>query len=218
MSAAEEWKRGHQEHNADRTARILSATKCLRVVRGFMNFDSVIDFGCGIGAWLEAAHTLGATRLVGIEGEWIRNTDTLIDKDLIRIADLATMPPFFAKDFDLAISIEVAEHLPETCADNFVNAITSSSSRVLFSAAIPKQGGIGHVNEQPLLYWVEKFWARRYVPLEPIRPFIQNEKAIYPWLRQNIVMFVHFDELVRCPELMRFARPIADFRLHYRPL
>ena len=213
-----EWIVGHQQHNAERTSRLANARKCLKLIKSFMPLGDVVDFGCGIGAWLQAAHDLGATSILGIEGEWIRKTDTIIDQDHIRTADLAVKPPIFVKEFDLAMSVEVAEHLPEASADAFVAAMVSASTRILFSSAIPGQGGRGHHNEQPLTYWLEKFWGRRYVPLEPIRPYIVNDRSIYWWLRQNLIMFVAYDELLRSPDLMRFARPIEDFRLHHRPL
>ncbi len=218
MSTKNGWKAGHRQHNAERAARIANATKCLKLISSFMPLGNVVDFGCGIGAWLHAAELLGATSVLGIEGEWIRETDTIIDKKWIRVADLGTSPPKFAKDFDLAMSVEVAEHLPESGADTFITALVSASNRILFSAALPGQGGIGHVNEQLLPYWVEKFWSHRYVPLEPVRPYIQDDSSIYFWLRQNLVMFANYDDLIRSPELIRFARPIADFRLHYQPL
>ena len=218
MTTERDWKAGHQQHNAERATRMANAHKCLSLIRAFMPLGNVIDFGCGIGGWLWAAEILGAMSVLGIEGDWIHGTDTIIDKERIRIADLGTSPPMFSKEFDLALSIEVAEHLPESSADGFVSALISASNRILFSAAIPQQGGIGHVNEQLLPYWVDKFWRRGYVPLEPIRPYIQSDTSIHFWLRQNLVMFVNYDEIIRVPDLMRFARPIADFRLHYRPI
>jgi hypothetical protein len=218
MATSDDWKIGHQQHNAERATRVANATKCLKLVRSFMPLGDVVDFGCGIGAWVYAAEQLGATSALGIEGDWITGTDTIVDKAKIRIADLAADPPIFTKEFDLAMAIEVAEHLPEASADAFCRSLASASNRILFSAAIPKQGGVGHVNEQPLPYWVEKFWALGYVPLELIRPYIANDKSVYFWLRQNLIMFVAYDELVRSSDLIRHARPIGDFRLYYRSL
>jgi hypothetical protein len=218
MSAQSDWKAGHQQHNAERQLRITNALKCLKMVREIFPLGDIVDFGCGIGAWLHAAEILGARTTLGIEGEWIRETDTIIEKSKIRVADLANSPPTFAKEFDLAMTIEVAEHLPQVAADAFCNSLASASNHILFSAAIPGQGGIGHINEQPLSYWVTKFWALGYVPLEPIRPYIATDRSIYPWLRQNLIMFVDYGALIRSPSLLRFARPISDFRLHYRHL
>ncbi len=194
----------------------MNAMKCLKLVRALIPFDDVVDFGCGIGGWLYAAEKLGARNVVGVEGEWIQEADVLVDKNRIIVADLATAPPTFQKQFDLAITIEVAEHLPERAANAFCSSLASASDCILFSAAIPGQGGVGHVNEQPLPYWVGKFWQLGYVPIEPVRPFIAGDRSIFPWLRQNLVMFVAYDRLIRSPSLLQHARPIMDFRLAYR--
>ncbi|MGB7101492.1 MAG: hypothetical protein WBD95_22335, partial [Xanthobacteraceae bacterium] len=77
------------------------------------------------------------------------------------------------------------------------------------------QGGLGHVNEQPLEYWVKKFWTRGYVPLEVLRPFIGGDQTLYPWLLQNLVMFISYELLLRSEALRRFARPLRDFSLKY---
>ena len=113
------------------------------------------------------------------------------------------------------MSIEVAEHLPESAADGFCRTLASASDYLLFSAAIPGQGGVGHFNEQPLPYWVDKFWKLGFVPIEPIRPYIAEDRTIQPWLRQNLIMFIKYDALIRSDALLRFARPLCDFRLRY---
>jgi len=77
------------------------------------------------------------------------------------------------------------------------------------------QGGLGHINEQPLVYWVNKFWSHHYVPLEPLRPYISSDRNIYPWLRQNIVMFASYNTFVRSVNLQKVARPLSDFNLRY---
>ena len=71
------------------------------------------------------------------------------------------------------------------------------------------------MNEQPLPYWVDKFWKLHYVPIEAVRPYIAEDKTVLPWLRRNMVMFVSYATLTRSPSLLRFARPLGDFRLAY---
>ena len=61
--------------------------------------------------------------------------------------DLA-QPLQIDRRFDLALSLEVAEHLPPECGSEFVQTLTDLSSVILFSAAIPFQGGTDHLNEQ----------------------------------------------------------------------
>ena len=99
----------------------------------------------------------------------------------------------------MAISLEVAEHLPESAADDFTSSLTNLSDFVLFSAAIPFQGGIGHVNEQWLTYWVEKFSSRGYLAVDLVRKRIWENQEIPIWFRQNTLVFVkeeRFSDLV----------------------
>ena len=70
--------------------------------------------------------------------------------------------------FDLVLSLEVAEHLPEECAATFVESLIGLGSVILFSAAIPFQGGTHHVNEQWSNYWVKNFQEREYVVIDTL--------------------------------------------------
>ena len=215
MNFAEQWVEEHKHHSADGARRIENARKCLRLITDEVQFSSVIDFGCGIGAWLYAARELGAKAILGLEGAHIRMAETLISQDLIETHDLATYNRDWQKQFDVAMTIEVAEHLPEASADTFCMALTNASDIVVFSAARVGQTGLGHINEQPLGYWVAKFWRRGYVPLEMFRPYIASDRTIYPWLRMNLVMFVNYPAFLRSPNLQRFARPLPDFNHLY---
>ena len=213
-SLAAHWARGHRTHTAQ---RIEVARKCLRLVRSFVSLEDVADFGCGIGAWLAAAKALGAESIASFEGAWIASSEVVIPREVIEIVDLATTVLDHRKRFSLALTIEVAEHLPPDAADGFVATLTNASNFILFSAALPGQGDLGHLNEQPLAYCVQKFWRQGYVPLEPIRPYIGRDTAIFPWIRQNIVAFASYEAVLRVPEAMRHARPPSAFSLHHHP-
>jgi hypothetical protein len=208
---AEQWSGGHKRHSEDRIRRLENARKCLRIVARDLEFRKVIDFGCGIGGWLQAAKDLGASEVLGIEGEYIRGAETIIPQECIETYDLSAYDHDWQKRFDFAMTIEVAEHLPESSADRFCNTLINASDFIIFSAARAGQTGIGHVNEKPLGYWVKKFWELEYVPLERFRPYIASDKSIYPWLRMNLVMFVNYAAFLSRPDLHRFARPLADF-------
>jgi hypothetical protein len=210
-----QWLDGHKHHSADAAARIENARKCLRLLPPDMPFTSVVDFGCGIGGWLYAAKEKGAKSILGIEGDYIRQAQTLIPQDLIETRDLTAYNFDWKKSFDVAMTIEVAEHLPEKSADTFCKLLTDASDTIIFSAARVGQTGLGHINEQPLGYWVTKFWRLGYVPLELFRPYIADDKGIYPWLRMNLIMFVSYGTFLRTPSLRRFARPLRDFNHLY---
>jgi hypothetical protein len=106
-----------------------------------------------------------------------------------------------ARSFDLAISLEVAEHLPESRAESFVEDLTRLAPMVLFSAAIPGQGGRDHVNEQWQTYWAAMFSQHDYTLCDFLRPKIWNNRRIAYWYRQNILLFCNRRSLETFPEL-----------------
>jgi SAM-dependent methyltransferase len=149
---------------------------------------SILDVGCGIGSWLAVAQEQGIGDILGLDGEWLDNSLSQVRPAHVRKVDLEK--PFDLKRrFDLVISLEVAEHLSPAAADGFVGSLTRHSDVVLFSAAIPFQGGHHHVNEQFPEYWNELFGRRGYVPIDFLRPMIWNCSDVLPWLRQNLLIF-----------------------------
>src|SRR5690606_35475831 len=121
-----------------------------------------------------------------------------------RRTDLGT-PISESSRFDLSISLEVAEHLPESRADVFVDNLTRLSDAVLFSAAIPGQGGTGHVNEQWPTYWIERFAARGFRLADVVRPAIWEDDRMPYWYRQNTLLFVKESRLADAPAALREA-------------
>jgi hypothetical protein len=95
------------------------------------------------------------------------------------------------RDFDLVECLEVAEHLEETAADRFVESLTSHTGTVLFSAAVPGQGGTHHVTEQWPSYWIPKFGRAGFQPFDVIRPRIWKDRRVVVWYRQNILIFAN---------------------------
>ncbi len=154
----------------------------------------VLDLGCGQGMWLDACATAGASELTGVDGPWNathHSTGSRIrfvpmELDQLTAADLVTAaePPF-----DLAICVEVLEHLPPPAGDAAVAGLTACAPVVLFSAAIPGQGGTGHQNEQWPSYWAERFDRHGFVAYDVIRPRVWNDARVQPWYRQNLVLY-----------------------------
>ncbi|MBB3771038.1 SAM-dependent methyltransferase [Angulomicrobium tetraedrale] len=173
-----------------------SAFKILGIVFDITRPESVIDFGCGTGSWLKAAHELGASRVAGVDGPWVTKGQ-LVDGSIALITSdmsLASTPAVSAGAFDLAISLECGEHLPASRADWLVDNMCDASSKVLFGSAIPGQGGTDHINEQWPSYWAEKFRARGYLPLDLVRPNVCFDQSIPTWYRNNPLMYIHEDE------------------------
>jgi hypothetical protein len=111
--------------------------------------------------------------------------------------------------FDLAMSFEVAEHLPASRAAGFVASLVALAPAVLFSAAIPGQGGTGHINEQWPEYWVTLFGDRGYEVIDTLRPKVWNVTALAACLRQNVLLFASSDLIASSPKLAE-ARAATD--------
>lgn len=187
-------------HHKKNTGSLRAARTILPMLFDRFEVRSVVDFGCGAGTWLAAAKELGVTDLTGIEGPW---AEDWVDDSIIARADFSLMlqsleePVRLARPFDLAVSLETAEHLRTTRAESFVEELCAASTRILFAAAIPGQGGNNHFNERWPSYWASIFARSRYVPVDCIRSRVWNVADIPWWYRQNCILYVQEDELER---------------------
>jgi cyclopropane fatty-acyl-phospholipid synthase-like methyltransferase len=148
--------------NSVESAALQSADVMARSIFECFHPQSLIDLGCGTGALLEAFRALGC-EMRGLEYSdaglsYCRNRGLPVEKFNIETDRLDT-----EEHYDVAVSFEVAEHLPHWIADRFVELLRRSAPAVVMSAATPGQGGHHHVNEQPHTYWIEKFHHRGYV-------------------------------------------------------
>jgi hypothetical protein len=173
----------------DRTAA-QSAAVMLPVVQRMVRAESIVDVGCGRGTWLAQWDKLGISRIKGLDGDYVDRSRLAIDASLFEAADLSR-PRVRAERFDLAQSLEVAEHLHPHSGPAFVAMLCSLSDVVLFSAAQPGQGGEDHINERPLSYWVEMFADMGYEAFDCVRPEIVGEFRISPWYRYNSLIFAN---------------------------
>jgi|1186.fasta_scaffold51384_2 SAM-dependent methyltransferase len=172
----------------------------------------VLDVGCGDGRWLAAFAERGAM-VHGVDGAWTDATKLCIPPDCFEIRDL-TQPFTLDRRFDIALSLEVAEHLPETAAASFVNTLTRHADVVLFSAAIPHQGGFRHVNEQWQSYWVRRFAQYGYQMFDPFRPVLWSDDAVDDWYKQNLLLYV---DSLNHPAREAVERFMADNRIAPMP-
>lgn len=166
------------------------------VFQMFGGIKSVIDIGCGVGTWLSVSKELGATTILGIDGQWVNQQRLVMAPECFQQADLENIGSVKLNNhFDLAICLEVAEHLPAACAKDLVCLLTSASDVILFSAAVPGQGGTHHVNEQWPDYWSTIFMEFNYQVLDVVRFQIWNDSKIPFWYRQNTLLFVKGKQL-----------------------
>lgn len=166
-----------------------SADRIVPIVMKAVEPKSVVDVGCGVGTWLAAFNVAGVERLLGVDGDHVDRAQLQVPETCFKVADLAT--PFAVDDrFDLAMSLEVAEHLPPDRSRSFVADLTSLAPAVLFSAAVPGQGGVGHINERWQDEWAETFAARGFYPVDPVRAQVWSDHAVAPWYAQNTLLYV----------------------------
>ena len=177
-------KQFYETLNSSRSAR-----EIIPIVLELINLKSVVDVGCGVGDWLSVfKNEFNIKNIFGI--------DYFVEKSLLKIPmkDFYEMDLLDPKEFpfacDLVMCLEVAEHLKEENADKLIDFLVSLADVILFSSAIPYQGGTNHINEQFLPYWIKKFKERDYYFVDCIRKKIwSNEKVSY-FYAQNMVLFV----------------------------
>lgn len=174
-----------------------SADEIVPLINNWFKPKTVIDVGCGVGAWLEVWKSCkNVSEIKGIDGSFVDKSLLQIDASVEFLqTDLNERLPKL-KSYDLAVCLEVAEHLEEKRADTFVEDLTKLSNIIIFSAAIPGQEGTCHVNEQFMNYWIDKFNIYDYKCYDIIRPLIWDKDKIAWWFRQNMIVFVKNGELL----------------------
>ena len=173
---------------------LLSAEEIIPIILKMVKPKSVVDVGCGVGAWLSVFQKNGIKDIFGIDGEYVDVKMLLIPENKFLGFDLSRSLQINSI-FDLVISLEVAEHIAPQKANTFVESLTRLGPVIIFSAAIPSQSGEGHVNEQWPVYWEGKFKRRGYVQIDCIRNKIwQNDKVDW-WYAQNTFVYVRKSRL-----------------------
>lgn len=198
-------------YESQQEGSVKSAETVVPLVLSTFRVGSVVDVGCGVGGWLREFARNGVENYLGLDGDYVPREALKIPAERFAPTDLRAFEGLDRR-FDLAVSLEVAEHLPEDAADRFVGALVSLAPVVLFSAAIPGQGGTDHINEQWQSYWYEKFRAHGYVCLDFIRPQVFANEEIEWWYRQNMLVFC--EPGLRPAHLPLASSPYELVRIH----
>jgi SAM-dependent methyltransferase len=178
-----EWHKTH----GDQTSA--SAHVIIPLLKSMIEVGSVLDVGCGDGRWLACFQSSGVSTICGVDGAWTDQTRLLISKHDFKVQDLSK--PFdIGQRFDLAMSLEVAEHVASEFSQQFIENLTRHSDTVLFGAAIPFQGGFRHINERWPSYWVNLFDSQGYKCFDPVRSQIWSREDVSVWYRQNMLLYV----------------------------
>jgi SAM-dependent methyltransferase len=197
------------EFESQRELSAASARAVVPLVLAHLKPTSVVDVGCGVGTWLKVFQASGITDYLGIDGHHVDADLLQIDAAHFQTRDLRE-PLNLGRRFDLACSLEVAEHLPPALAARFVEQLTALAPAVLFSAAVPGQTGPGHINEQWQSYWAGLFEAQGYWPLDVVRPQVWARQDVAVWYQQNTLLYLHKSRLPEGyvkPPLLDVAHP-----------
>lgn len=183
---------------------VQSANAAVPAILEVVQPNSMIDVGCGVGAWARAFQDNGVAKVAGVDGDYVDRDKLRIAQDDFRAVDLKTCTDI--GQHDLVCCLEVAEHLPHDAADDFVGLLVRTAPVIIFSAAIPLQGGTYHINEQWQSYWIEKFEAAGYACVDCLRPRLWDDSRIGAIYRQNVFVF--------CKPELKDQFPVPENRLY----
>lgn len=177
-----------------REGSLRSARNVLPHLKRTVPYASVLDVGCGAGAWLAAHGEQGVSDIVGIDGDYVDRSVLLFDRQRFRPQNIIQRFDL-GRRFDLVQCLEVAEHVPTEASASLVENLVRHGSSVLFSAAVPGQGGEDHINEQHYEFWRDLFAVHGYRLFDFLRPLVSGNMVVEPWYRYNLLFFVHDSEI-----------------------
>lgn len=194
------------ESGARRSARAM-----IPVVSSFVPVSSVLDVGCGRGVWIDEWRRSGVETAFGVDGDYVDRAQLAIttpgvSADEVFLAQDITQNFDLGRQFDLVQCLEVGEHIPTPASSVLVDNLVRHSQVILFSAAVPGQGGEHHVNEQPLSFWRDLFASREYDAFDVIRPAVGGVRDILPWYRYNSLLYVRRDRQAALAEEFRSSK------------
>lgn len=186
-----------------------SADEVVELIINLFGPDSIVDVGGGTGLWAAAFLDRAVGKVLAVDGPWVPENARAVSPAHFREYDLST-PLRIDDAFDLALCLEAAEHVPESAAVTLVQSLTDLAPVVLFSAALPGQGGEGHLNERLPSYWAALFADRGYECYTDLRTRIWFNDAVEVWYRQNLLCFVKHDHAARWEHVLKERREAGD--------
>lgn len=185
-----------------------SAAVVAPIVVEMLPITSVLDVGGGVGAWAAAFAQAGAHESHCIDGDYVRRRQLLVPESAFRSHDL-TQPLDLGRRYSLCVCLEVGEHLSLAASSTLVASLVRHADAILFSAAIPQQGGERHINEQWPSFWRQRFADHGYEPFDVIRPRIWSDSQVGFWFRQNLFVYA-INDAARQLRSLPFVPPPFD--------
>lgn len=179
----EEWGPGHEKYAE--SARIIAD-----ILYDRLRPKRLVDLGAGCGVYSHR-FAMNGVDVVSIDGVVAPKEHSFPVMSVIR--DLTVPFENVWGSFDLALCLEVAEHIPEPLSGAFLDNILRFSDRLILSAAQPNQGGHHHVNEQPKRYWVaklaEKGFAYDRAETGRLLTALTAARPPYMWMVEQISVY-----------------------------
>jgi hypothetical protein len=196
----------------ERAEEVGIARIILKQVTDILRPTSIVDLGTGAGSWLAAAKQLEINNVRGLDGPWVPGELRQIAESEFLAVDLEKPLPDLGR-FDMAICAEVLEHISEAASLKAVKWLCQSAPAILFSAAVPHQGGTNHVNEAWHSTWAHRFEVHGFKTYDIVRPMIWTDGRIPFWYRQNLLLMANDEtgEKLRLgpanPDYLDFVHP-----------
>ena len=194
---------------------IRSAQAFARTLMPELRLQSFLDVGCGRGGWASCWKAAGCPSVLGVDGDYVDRSKLYVDQSEFAVVDL-NRPFDLGRRFDLVQSLEVAEHLRPESSEAFVESLVRHGGVVLFSAAVPGQGGTQHINERPIEFWRGLFAKHGYKSYDFIRPITHQDQSIEPWYRFNSILYASDEGRQSLPDSIRktevpSGQPLREF-------
>ncbi|MFH1202704.1 MAG: methyltransferase domain-containing protein [Candidatus Omnitrophota bacterium] len=180
-----------QFFNHNLKTNIPIAKDLVDILYNYFHPESVVDVGCGTAEYLAEFNRLGI-KIKGYEGSPAALKKAMVSGNFIQLADLREKIKSDER-YDLALCLEVAEHIESRYSKILVDNLASLSDTIIFSAAIPGQGGHFHINEQPHEFWIGLWQERNYILRKDIIEALKEqmrERGILWWYTANLMVFL----------------------------
>lgn len=187
-------------YNIQKGGSYASACEIVPLLLNLVKPSSVLDVGCGVGTWLKVFKEHGINDIMGVDGDYVDRNCLVIDEKEFLPADL-NKAINLNRQFDLAISMEVGEHLNPEKSNNLVRTLTSHAPVVLFSAAVPFQEGTFHINEQWPEFWRDLFHKHNFEVVDCVRDAVWNNPNVEYFYAQNALLYVQQRKLEQFQKL-----------------